>query len=93
MEKQTRELAEFLCNDCGSNGSCECKGTLCDGVYRQAALIINAGYRKDTSQIKTGKWRVAYRGKQATVFECSECGHLNFGTSAYCICGASMIEE
>ena len=90
MEKQIRELAEFLCIDCGTAGPCECKGTICDGVYRQAALIINAGYRKAEPQ---GKWRVAYKNKQATVYECSECGHLEFGTSAYCVCGTRMIEE
>ena len=31
-----------------------------------------------------------YQSKKATVYECSECGHLAFGISEYCICGTKM---
>ena len=37
-----------------------------------------------------GEWLCVYRNKKATVYECSRCGHLSFGISDYCICGAKM---
>jgi len=40
-----------------------------------------------------GKWRVVYRNKIATVYECTCCQHLTLGTSDYCICGAKMEGE
>lgn len=53
---------------------------------RYAEAIYNADYRK---QIK-GEWKKVYQNKIATVYECSCCKHLTFGTSDYCICGAKM---
>ena len=44
----------------------------------------------DVVEVRHGEWMVAYRGRSATVYECSECGHLEFGTSDYCVCGAKM---
>ena len=41
-------------------------------------------------ELKHGKWKVVYQNKKATVYECSECGHLAFGISEYCICGTKM---
>ena len=37
-----------------------------------------------------GEWLCVYQNKKATVYECSWCGHLSFGTPDYCICGAKM---
>lgn len=44
-------------------------------------------------QTPIGEWKVVYRNKVATVYECSNCGHLQFGTSDYCICGTKMNEK
>ena len=44
----------------------------------------------DVVEVRRGKWKVVYTNKIATVYECSECNHLTFGTSKYCICGAKM---
>ena len=43
--------------------------------------------------MKHGEWKVVYRNKVAIVYECSICGHLQFGTSDYCICGTKMNEK
>lgn len=40
-----------------------------------------------------GEWKEVYQNKQATVYECSKCHHLSFGTSDYCVCGADMQGE
>lgn len=44
-------------------------------------------------QTPIGEWKVVYRNKVAAVYECSNCGHLQFGTSDYCICGTKMNEK
>lgn len=46
--------------------------------------------KSNVQEIIHGKWKVVYQNKVATVYECSICGHLDFGTSDYCICGAKM---
>ena len=51
-----------------------------------AKAIYNAGYRKQ----REGEWVTVYRNDIATVYECSRCHCLKFGTSDYCICGAHM---
>lgn len=48
--------------------------------------IINAECRKP----RDGEWKIVYRNKKATVYECTACGRLAFGTSDYCTCGAKM---
>lgn len=52
--------------------------------------LITQTPSSDVVKVRHGKWKVVYRNKIATVYECSECGHLTFGTSNYCICGAKM---
>ena len=47
----------------------------------------------DVAEVKHGKWKIVYQNAKATVYECSECKHLTFGTSDYCICGARMDGE
>lgn len=47
----------------------------------------------DVVEVKHGKWKIVYQNEKATVYECSECNHLTFGTSDYCICGARMDDE
>ena len=54
-----------------------------------AIWLVNAGYRKE----RQGEWVKVYQNKMATVYECSCCKHLTFGTSDYCICGARMKGE
>ena len=48
--------------------------------------MTEAGYRKQ----REGEWKKVYHNDKATVYECSNCHHLSFGTSDYCICGAHM---
>lgn len=52
--------------------------------------IINDIPTADVVEVRHAKWKVVYQNKIATVYECSECSHLTFGTSNYCICGAKM---
>ena len=40
--------------------------------------------------VRDGQWKVVYRNKTGVVYECSCCGHLDMGTSAFCVCGARM---
>ena len=51
-----------------------------------ADSILSAGYRKRSE----GEWRNVCQNDKATVYECSNCHHLTFGTSDYCICGSKM---
>ena len=51
-----------------------------------AEFLYNAGYRRQSE----GEWKEVYRNNQATVYECTNCNHLSFGISDYCICGAYM---
>lgn len=51
-----------------------------------ATELYNAGYRRQSE----GEWKEVYRNNQATVYECTNCNHLSFGISDYCICGAKM---
>jgi hypothetical protein len=53
---------------------------------KTAESLYNAGYRKQ----REGEWKEVYRNNQATVYECTNCNHLSFGISDYCICGAKM---
>ena len=56
-------------------------------IAKKAAEKFYAqGYRKQNE----GEWVKVYQNKVATVYECSRCKHLTFGTSDYCICGAHM---
>lgn len=63
-----------------------------------ATDLYEKGWRKstdgnDVAEVKHGEWRQVYQNKIATVYECSNCQHLSFGTSEYCICGAKMDGE
>lgn len=44
----------------------------------------------DVAEVRHGEWVIVFRSKSAFVYECSECGHLELGTSDYCVCGAKM---
>ena len=44
----------------------------------------------DVVDVRHGEWKAVYSNNMGIVYECSECGHLTFGTSDYCICGAKM---
>lgn len=44
----------------------------------------------DVAEVKHAHWSKVYQNNMATVYECSNCKHLTFGTSDYCICGAKM---
>lgn len=44
----------------------------------------------DVQEIKHGKWKEVYKNGITTVYECTNCKHLTFGISDYCICGAQM---
>ena len=56
----------------------------------KALVLAQKALKKQTP---IGEWKVVYRNKVATVYECSNCGHLQFGTSDYCICGTKMNEK
>ncbi len=45
----------------------------------------------DVVEVRHGEWKSVYSNNMGIVYECSECGHLELGTSDYCICGAKMI--
>lgn len=82
MKKQIEEMVKIMCHGCFR----KCDDTSGCIVEDYAEDIYTAGYRK---QIK-GEWVKVYQNKIATVYECSCCKHLSFGTSDYCICGANM---
>jgi hypothetical protein len=66
------------CRKCSAHGNC---------LYQEIAYgLYNTGYREQSE----GEWKEVYRNNQATVYECTNCNHLSFGTSDYCICGAKM---
>ena len=44
----------------------------------------------DVQEIRHGKWKEVYRNDIAIVYECTNCKHLTFGISDYCICGTKM---
>jgi hypothetical protein len=50
------------------------------------SMRFEEGYLKQ----REGEWKEVYRNNQATVYECTNCNHLSFGISDYCICGAKM---
>ena len=52
--------------------------------------IIELAPAADVVEVRHGKWKNVYQNKITTVYECSNCQHLSFGTSEYCICGAKM---
>lgn len=74
------------CKHCGAHKAatnplyekCDC--------YRIAEIVFEVV----NGRPREGEWKIVYRGKDATVYECTACGHLTFGTSDYCICGAKM---
>ena len=44
--------------------------------------------------VKHAKWKKVYQNDRGIlVYQCSNCHHLEFGTSEYCICGAKMDGE
>ena len=82
---QIEEMAKDMCciknicpNFCKPNENCT--------SMKLAKKAWEAGYFKK----KKGEWKEVYRNNQATVYECTNCNHLSFGISDYCICGAKM---
>lgn len=79
-KKQIEEMASII------------NGSLVSEYYPEpeyiptATELYNAGYRRQSE----GEWKEVYRNNQATVYECTNCNHLSFGISDYCICGAKM---
>lgn len=59
-------------------------------VIRTAEIIADYIIANGVTIRERGEWKEVYQNKQATVYECSKCHHLSFGTSDYCICGADM---
>lgn len=55
-----------------------------------AENIVNDFVANGVTIRERGEWQEVYQNKQATVYECSRCHHLSFGTSDYCICGVDM---
>ena len=80
-ERQIVEIKECIDAVYGA----DCSYFDVDG-FAIANEIYNAGYRKQSE----GEWKKVYRNNVASVYECSNCGHLTFGTSDFCICGAKM---
>lgn len=85
-EKQIKETARDICKICRDYVICEKEFKPCVLAEREAEALCKEGYCKQTE----GEWKKVYQNKKATVFECSRCCHLSFGTSDYCICGARM---
>ena len=61
----------------------------CDYMAVRVTNIMNIP-AADVEVVRHGEWKVVYSNNMGIVYECSECGHLTFGTSDYCICGAKM---
>lgn len=94
-EKQIEEMAKLMC---GIRTPCENCRYRYDAYFSEkrtcksrmdAECLYNAGYRKQ----REGEWKIVYRAENARVYQCSECGHAEFATSEYCICGAKMKGE
>lgn len=45
---------------------------------------------EDVVPVVHATWNKVYSNKAASVYECSNCKQLTFGTSDYCICGAKI---
>lgn len=80
-KKQIEEMAKVILR--ANDNYDTCNKDDCEVI---ASLVYNAGYHKQ----REGEWKEVYRNNKATVYECSCCKHLTFGTSDYCICGAKM---
>lgn len=81
----------MTCKDCIHFGPCNRQ------FYDEIKPLDNVDFlcphfknKADLQEVRHGEWKVVYRNKVATVYECSICGHLDFGTSDYYICGAKM---
>ena len=70
---------------------------ICDTKVRHKGRAINRNIKQlpaaDVQEVRHGKWKKVYKNDIATVYECTNCKHLTFGTSDYCICGAKMDKE
>lgn len=87
-KKQIEEMAKLICTypQCiHHNIIGECANTECQ-IVDIAENLYKQGYHKQ----REGEWKEVYRNNQATVYECTNCNHLSFGISDYCICGAKM---
>ena len=58
-----------------------------------SAELLDEVPKADVQEVRHGKWNTVYKNDIATVYECTNCKHLTFGTSDYCICGAKMDKE
>ena len=69
------------------------KKVLADDYAYNAAKLLDTVPAADVQEVRHGKWEKVYKNDIATVYECTNCKHLTFGTSDYCICGAKMDKE
>lgn len=62
----------------------------CTNDNKSLKEVINDFPSADVQEVRHGKWKEVYRNDIAIVYECTNCKHLTFGISDYCICGAKM---
>ena len=58
-----------------------------------SAELLDEVPKADVQEVRHGEWKKVYKNDIATVYECTNCKHLTFGTSDYCICGTKMDKE
>ena len=87
-EKQIEEMAKIMCDRC-SNPFCCLDTEICAETLKDAELLYNEGYRKQS----VGEWRKVYRSgvivKDGWVARC--CNNWANRKTQYCpYCGAKM---
>lgn len=86
-EEKIKEMAQDICRLGKPCENCSAYPDACKAV-KYAERFYDANYGKQHE----AEWKKVYQNNIAAVYECSRCGHLSFGTSDYCICGAKMKE-
>ena len=77
----------MTCNDCIHYEVCPL-GLAIKGSMGTCFKFKN---KADFAEVKHGEWKKVYQNDRGVlVYQCSNCHHLEFGTSEYCICGAKM---
>lgn len=98
-KEQIEEMAKAMCLDCAKDGPCSLArvGGMCNSVRQQAALLYNAGYRKQSE----GEWIFEFTLDGDDFYKCSVCGRQEVVNGLckeknplehlpYCHCGAKM---
>ena len=80
---------EFIKYEIERNG---CVPFIDGGNYNVDRLDDEVNYfpSADVQKVRHGKWKEVYKNDIAIVYECTNCKHLTFGISDYCICGTKM---